>query len=256
MGSRKRIYTERRAAKIKKGLKKLLIVCAVILFFVAIHRLMILVRDSQYFALKEIHITGTDVLSREYITKRLSLRTGMSIFAVDIDKLYRALTGEPWIERAKVERKLPGMLAISIQERKGFAVLVSAGERYLFDKNGFVIEKYQGEEHYPLIKGLAKTDFEAGKRIDSEKLDKGLRVLKGIDATDVYSSREIVSVDVSDTERIVAQIGEKTLLKVDGNHIEREMARLKTVAKLLKREKGRIEYVDLSFNKRVVVKLF
>ena len=81
-------------------------------------------------------------------------------------------------------------------------------------------------------------------------------MLKGIDATDVYSSREIVSVDVSDTERIVAQIGEKTLLKVDGNHIEREMARLKTVAKLLKREKGRIEYVDLSFNKRVVVKLF
>ena len=58
-------------------------------------------------------------------------------------------------------------------------------------------------------------------------------MLKGIDATDVYSSREIVSVDVSDTERIVAQIGEKTLLKVDGNHIEREMARLKTVAKLL-----------------------
>jgi cell division septal protein FtsQ len=256
MGPRKRIYTERRAAKIKRGLKKLLIVCSVILFFVGIYQLMILVRDSQYFALKEIHITGNEVLSKEYLIKRLSLRTGMSIFNVDIDKLYTTLTSEPWINRAKVERKLPGMLAISIQERKAFAVLVSDGEKYLLDKDGFIIERYQGEEQYPLIKGLKKGGLEVGKRIDSEKLDKGLRVLKGIDDTDIYSSREIVSIDVSDTERIAARVGQKTLLKLDGNHIEREIARLKTVAKLLKKEKGRIEYVDLSFNKRVVVKLF
>lgn len=251
---KKSVYPGRQLQKIKRHLKKLLILCCVILIgFIGV-KATLFVKDSDYFSIKDITVSGTKVLSKEYITGLLSIEEGFNIFKVDIDNLSRILKNEPWIKKVKVERSLPGTLAIYIEERMPFAILAS-DETYLLDADGFVIVKPdKGEKSYPVIKGVEKAGYRPGDRAASEKIDRGLLVLRSMRHSGLYQLSDIVAVNVSDTDKIAVKTVYQTTLNLDGNLIEREVARLKTISKILKKEKRRIKQMDLSFKKRVIVK--
>lgn len=255
---KKSISTEKKLLKIKNIYYRLRIFFILILVSFCGFQLIAYIKQSDYFNVKEINISETHFLSEKYIVKLISVAPGMNIFKIDIEKISKTLVNEPSIKKIKVERRLPKTININIQERMPFAVLIST-EKYLLDDDGFIVKKIDFKKDtkgYPLIKGIKKIKYNIGDRVASERFLKGLEVLKNLANSGLYDLRDIFFVDMSDMRRISIKMTNGTRLNLDANNIENEVSRLKTISKLLKKDKRRIEYVDLSFRKKVVVKLF
>ncbi|HUU50168.1 MAG TPA: FtsQ-type POTRA domain-containing protein [Nitrospinota bacterium] len=256
--SKKSSSAEKRFLKIKKIYYRLRIFCIPILIAFFVFQLITYIKQSYFFNVKEINILGTNFLSEKYIAELISVEPGMNIFKIDIEKISKVLGKEPWIKKVKIERKLPKTININIQERKPYAVLLST-EKYLLDDAGFIIKKLdfkEETERYPLIKGVKKINYNIGNRVSLERPLRGLAILKNLSNSGLYNLRDIFIVDMSDMRRVSIKMTNGTRLNLDESNIEKEVSRLKTISKLLKKDKRRIEYVDLCFRKKVVVKLF
>jgi cell division septal protein FtsQ len=120
------------------------------------------ITHSPRFALREIEITGNQQLTAEYVRARADLTTGQNLFEVDLSGAREALEHDPWIARARVNRRLPDRLLIEIEERRA-AALVDLGALYLADVTGQPFKKADistGEgSGLPVVTGIDRREF-------------------------------------------------------------------------------------------------
>jgi cell division protein FtsQ len=69
------------------------------------------------FHVREVRVEGADELSRERVLELAGVGPGTNVFHLDVGASERALTADPWIASATVERHLPGSVVIRIDER-------------------------------------------------------------------------------------------------------------------------------------------
>ena len=79
--------------------------------------------------------------------------------------------------------------------------------------------------------------------------------MKSLKNAGLYDLKDISMIDVSEGERVFVKARDMDI-RLNTDNFKREISRLKTVSKLLKRDKRRIKYVDLSFEKKIIVKYF
>jgi cell division protein FtsQ len=87
------------------------------------------------FHLRDVRVDGNDEVSRQRVLELAGIGPGTNVFHLDGGAIVRALTTDPWIASASVERHLPGSVVIRIQERTpvaravvGTAALALAGD--------------------------------------------------------------------------------------------------------------------------------
>ena len=106
----------------------------------------------------------------------------------------------PWIEHATVERRLPGTVVVSLQERRPFSIWQNQGKFVLVDRTGQIVANQDVSQfrHLPLIVGLG-APLAAAELLDAlqqrpalaEKISASVRVgerrwnLRMISGTDV-----------------------------------------------------------------------
>ena len=93
------------------------------------------------------------------LLRRLGIRRGMTLFAVDPGKLRAGLERIPCVESARVYRVLPDTLQLEVIERTPRAVLFDRASPLVADENGMVIERREslvatGRWDLPLISGV------------------------------------------------------------------------------------------------------
>lgn len=117
------------------------------------------VSTSSRFAIKTILIDGAAHRSQPELAGKAGLELGKNVFAVDLETARRKLLGDPWIERATVDRKLPGTLLIQVTEREPLALVALGGELYLSGRGGEVFKRVEAGDpvDFPLITGLGGT---------------------------------------------------------------------------------------------------
>lgn len=132
---------------------------------------------SGYFNVKRLHITGLHHLTPADLTV-LSTETGGLIFNVDLDRVERDLTSEPWIDQARIRRMLPDTLLIDITEHRPRAALVMHN-LYLVNERGQVFKRADLDEAdgLPLITGIDREAFTDAPEQTHERLKKALAAL-------------------------------------------------------------------------------
>ncbi len=106
-------------------------------------------------AIKEIYVDGRHFTAQEAIIQALGAHHMMPILAFDIDRAQSALLSLPWVKNARIERRLPGTILVSIQERKATAIWQNKGALNLVDISGTVIldQPVKDFESLPVIVG-------------------------------------------------------------------------------------------------------
>jgi len=103
--------------------------------------------DKQYFLVKEIDVSGNNIVSEEIITSSIDDLVDKWIFFVQTPSLENVLTDEfKYIKSVYVEKVLPAKLSIKIDERKPIAVWRTVNGAYLIDDEGFVLESSINED--------------------------------------------------------------------------------------------------------------
>jgi cell division protein FtsQ len=156
------------------------------------------VRTSPRFALSTVSVQGNERRTESEILEIAGAKTGINIFALDLDVLQRRLMQDPWISEVRVRRRLPATLAIEVKERRA-AALVALGETYLASKEGTIIKRLeQGDPtDLPLVTGLTAPELLEDRPGAELAIAKALDIARQFAVTDIAQKHPLQEVHVS-----------------------------------------------------------
>lgn len=203
-------------------------------------------QSDERFAVRTIEIDGAvhtpraalDVITQRYV--------GLNLFQIDIARVQHDLGGLGWVRRIDIEKKLPDTLRIKITERKPVA-LVRNGARLLYvDEEGVPFADLNprvGDADLPLI-----SDASDAELVRTVALLRDLRARDG----ELYSR-------VSEVWPIPPRgfaLYDRQLGAVVYANDEDVAAKWRNLYAVLRAENyPKIEYADLRFADRVIVKM-
>jgi cell division protein FtsQ len=91
------------------------------------------------FIVRDVLVEGRKNADPQVLLGLLDVDRGDPVFAFDPVAARNALQQVPWIETVRVERRLPGVIYVSITERQPFALWQNQGKLRLIDPKGVVI---------------------------------------------------------------------------------------------------------------------
>ena len=95
--------------------------------------------SSDFFALKEIKISGNRQLTHAQMTELMDVHPGDSILQLRMFDLHAKLSGNPWIDEVSIKRVFPDRLVVKCRERQAYFWLQNRDKLYYADKNGRTI---------------------------------------------------------------------------------------------------------------------
>ncbi|HUO84641.1 MAG TPA: FtsQ-type POTRA domain-containing protein [Thermoanaerobaculia bacterium] len=95
-------------------------------------------RQDERFAIRSIETVGAQHASRSSIDEVLVPYRGANLFRLDIHRLQQDLASVAWVERAAIQKQLPGSLRVEIFERKPLAIVEGSGDSRYIDAAGVI----------------------------------------------------------------------------------------------------------------------
>lgn len=217
-----------RAARLQVFAKALLWFFVLILavglyFFVYNSGVRIFALNNPAFALSDIQVTTDGVLSPSQLARWTGVKRGENLLALDLHMVRRHLEMIPCIKSVAIERLPPSILRVRVNERVPLAQInlpqpAPGGgieiKIYTIDETGVVMLPIEdahravplvpGSEFLPIISGMHPNDVQAGRRIDSQRVQSALSLLKAFQRSPMAGVAEIRRIDVSAPEVLIA----------------------------------------------------
>ena len=199
------------------------------------------------FAIRTIETVGAKHMSRIAIDAVTKPYVGRNLFRLDIEALRRDLSALPWVSEVAIEKELPGRLTIHLTEREPVAIGAVGGVLRYADATGVVFEELRPEYGNP---GLPLVVAETGEGVRS-----CVGFLESLRAShpELYGRVSEVRPQEGETIRIFDRELRAPVL-VDPEDAAAKWASLCAIADAEGYGPGTIEYADLRFANRVVVK--
>ncbi|MFT7624818.1 MAG: cell division protein FtsQ [Myxococcota bacterium] len=130
------------------------------------------------FGVTDVLIEGNARVSAERLLTVAGVDQAPNLLALDLQELERRLVRDPWIRSAKVERRLPDKLIMTVAEHEPKA-LIALGALYLVNERGVVFKRVEAGEHFefPVLTGLSRQDV--GPDAPPERADLSARLIRG-----------------------------------------------------------------------------
>jgi len=101
------------------------------------------VLTSPHFHLRNLELSGTDRVSREWIGERVAPLRGRHLLRLSPADLEYELAGHPWIAGVAMRKRLPDTLAVRVIERRPAALLRRIDGLHYVDQAGRLIDRYE-----------------------------------------------------------------------------------------------------------------
>ena len=131
-----------------------------------------LVINAPILRVKYVDPSGNRRLTNAAVEEILSGIKQEPLLRVDLEKYREQLAASPWVASAELWRVLPSTVRIRIVERKPLALARSAGQLYLVDGEGMVID-HMGPNYsdldLPIVDGLGNS-LSIGSRVETARV--------------------------------------------------------------------------------------
>ena len=87
----------------------------------------------------DIRIEGRDKTPESFLRAALGVAKGDKLLGFSLDAARARIEKLTWVQRATVERHLPGTIVVRLEERRPFAVWQNGGKFQLIDRTGDVV---------------------------------------------------------------------------------------------------------------------
>lgn len=256
----KRERKPRKPIQFRRMLKKTARVCAVFILITLVWTVATeayeVFAKATFFKLERIEVSRMRQLSRDEIVSLTGAKLGDSLLKLELQHVAEQLEKNPWIEKLKVRRRFPGTLSIEITERVPVAV-VNMGYLYYLDAKGEIFKPLtEGDRlDFPVLTGITEEDLLK----DADGMKKMLTTALGI--MDLLKKGNVFR--LSDVSEIHLDKGYGfTLFTVQGgipvklgnSDFEGKLARFSRIYQELTSQIASLEYVDLNYADKIVVK--
>lgn len=191
------------AANILKRQKKrsrpspLKVACGIIILTVA----MLIFMSTGVFTIDSIQVDGNDYFTDEEIINMAHATTGKNLFYHSGSReIVKYLEGSPYIEKAKVSKRIPGTLVIRVKEREQIAAVVYNKEYLVVDSQGLLLRRSKTKPKVTIVTGIKIRKMELGEKLEvtnSKEWKSALHILNAMNDGDLYFKKLKVSDDTA-----------------------------------------------------------
>jgi len=178
--------------------------------------------------------------------KNALIRSGESLLKLNFDELERRSRNIPWLKKVSLRKEFPDTLLMKVEESAPKALLRINTHLFLIDSDGRVLEEIQDNNTYflPVI-------VEA----DPEK-NRGdiLEALKFVDALTEQNILSEKAIEIMLTSSGLDMNIDGEFVKIGYGRYKEKLMRWKSLRPEIRKRNVDIEYIDLRFKDRVIVK--
>ncbi len=211
------------------------------------------------FSIRHLDFAGIQNADKTALDALVRRSLPANLLQFDATEIREIVESEPWIKSASVRRVLPDRVVITVEEHQPAAIATIDGEFYVVDADGSVLDRY-GARHKsidgPIIKGLINVARENAREDNQARMRAYLAVvadfktaaedlLSYISEIDVENPRKVALIPTD--EPIPIFVGDRAFL-----HRYQTFQNNRGLYEELKRQYGTIEYVDVTFEDKII----
>ena len=210
------------------------------------------------FNAREIMVTGAEHTSRAEVLHAANITPERNVLSIDCEAAAKAIEALPWVSRARVTRRLPGHVEVSVEERTA-AALVSAGGMYLVSGDGTLFKRAVPSDpsDLPVITGVDRDAFERDPAGAREAVRDALALLADVEASAVGAPMRVDEVHCEPTGDLSIVVGGAHVWLGRGPY-RAKLTRLRVVLRELDRRALRASEIHLESDRhpeRVTVRM-
>jgi cell division protein FtsQ len=229
-------------------------ICAA-LFFGSM-RLYRLASRTTWLRLETIEVPPLQRLTRGEVVALAGVKPGDAMLGLKLKNIVQQLSKNPWIEQVQVRRYFPHTLSIKLTERAPQAV-ANVGCLYYLDGKGKLFKSLADGDRldYPLITGVSEEDLEKDPEGSKEALKNALSLIDSLKAGAVFGLEEVSEIhyDRGYGFTLFTMHGGVPVKLGNGGFTEK-LARLSGIYAQLKPQMQELDYIDLDYGDRIIVK--
>jgi cell division protein FtsQ len=199
------------------------------------------------FAVRNIEVSGATHTSREALSAVTASFTGVNLFKLDIGQVQAQLRSLPWISHIEIEKKLPDTLRIRVTERTPWALVQTGAMLQYADENGVPfapLSPSAGDPDLPLIVAPNPSELQRCAELIRDLHERDPLFYSRVSEVRAVAPRAFAVFD--------RDLG--TVIYTDAENLSAKWRTLYSIADAERFGRGAIEYADLRFADRIVLK--
>lgn len=202
------------------------------------------------FPLKKIVFSGNRHLSDSELRAMIGINSSKSLLKIQDKNIAEEIMKSPWVRTVSFRKELPDSFLVKIEESAPSAIVEMNRRRFLIDDKGSVLEELKSGS-VPFLPVITGNPFK-----NREILLEVIELVKTMKKKDFISTKdriEIITPNSLKPEEI-AMLADGLLIKVGFGNYNDKLERLMELEDEIMKRKIPIDYIDLRFEKKVVVK--
>jgi cell division protein FtsQ len=199
------------------------------------------------FVVRSIVFSGNTRLSDDELRTFSGLKGGENLLTLSGPAVVRKMEESRWIASVSIRRELPNRIIVKITETRPFALLDMKGRLFLVDNRGTMLEKLK-QSTVPFLPVISGNPFR-----EKEAFAEAIHLAMAIKNTGISAQKDHVEIIAHKPEELAANL-DGILVKIGTGDYEEKLARLIQVENEIRKRQIPVDYIDLRFANRVVVK--
>ncbi len=215
-------------------------------------------RESTNIPLGEIKIIGSQHAAESELLQLAGVDFTTSLMNLDLGEVSRRLSRHPWVEKAQVKRDWSRKaLIIEVQERVPQALLL-LDELYLVDRGGEVFKRTDSKDRLdlPVLTGVRKDEIQNRETKTLNLIRQALELLTLLEKRRGFTPGDVSEIHLNPQKGLTLYTLKGGIpIRLGAGDFADKIDRLEKVLPDLQPKAKDVEYIDLNYSKKVVVKM-
>ncbi|GAM09508.1 cell division protein FtsQ [Geobacter sp. OR-1] len=215
-----------------------------------------LVSRASFFRLEIIEVSPLKRLTREEVIAQAGIKPGDDLTGLRLERIGEQLTNNPWVEKVRIRRYLPHTIAIEIAEQEPVAV-ASMGYLYYLNAKGELFKLLTEGDNldYPVLTGISEDDLSRDPTGSKEALKSMLALVELLKGREVLRLEDVSEVHYDKGYGFTIFMADRGVpVRLGRTGFEEKLARFGRIYATLQPQMKAVEYIDLDYTDKIVVK--
>lgn len=204
--------------------------------------------SSRLFPVKEVVFYGNKHLSEMELRSLTGIDENEGLIKLSSAGISKDLLKSPWIKGVSIRKDFPDRVLIKIHEASPFALLELKGRTFFIDDAGRMLEEIKGNT-VPFLPIISADPFNR-----HDDFSEALYLARVVRDKKIATERSRVEIVADKGPENLSMVIDNVVIKVGQGDYEQKIRRLLDLEDEIRRRAVTVDYVDLRFANRVVVK--
>ncbi len=211
---------------------------------------------TTFLRLERIEVAGVKRLTRDEVISLSTARSGDDMLGLKLRQMGEHIGKNPWVARVQIRRTFPNTLTIAVQEREPVAV-INMGFLYYVDGQGEVFKPLTVGDSldYPILTGFSEEEMAKDPSGSRDGVRAALGLIGLLRNDEKFNLAEVSEIHFDKVYGFTLFTQRSGVpVKLGNSDFPAKLQRLARIYRDLQKDLPLLEYVDLDYADRIIVK--